>query len=247
MLALSFNEMLDSIVQGRAALIQAQEKLTRQAALAEVGKFSMMIAHEVKNPLAIIKSSMDLLKNDLKIPGDNFLLNYIEEELARLNNLIESFLMFSRPARPRLVKTDLNQVVNQVVTGFKLQYDSDTIKINHSVPSGECLALADADLLSRAISNIVRNACDAGMDRGNIEVDVEVSPRLWTVSIRDYGRGIVKEKQEKIFEPFLYHKGKGNRPGACLCRSGCTGPTGGTITADNHEVAGAVFVCENSH
>ena len=239
-LALAFNEMLDSIEQGRNALIQAQEKLSRQAALAEVGKFSMMIAHEVKNPLAIIKSSLDMLKKDMDIPADNLMLNYTEEELARLNNLIESFLMFSRPAKPRFVPTDLNQVIEQVVVGFKLQYDSDTLKINYSFPTGACIAMADADLLSRGFSNILRNACDASMDKGNIHVDVKVSPSFWTVSIRDYGRGIDPEGLKKIFEPFYTTKAKGTGLGLAFTDQVVTAH-GGRITARNHEVRGAVF------
>ncbi|MCP4116863.1 MAG: HAMP domain-containing protein [Desulfobacteraceae bacterium] len=239
-LARSFNEMLDSIEEGRAALISAQERLSRQAALAEVGKFSMMIAHEVKNPLAIIKSSLDLLKKDMDIPADNLLLNYTEEELARLNTLIESFLMFSRPAKPRLVSTDLNQMVDQVVMGFKLQYDSDTLKINCSIPSEECIALADADLLSRGLSNIVRNACDASMDEGNIHVDVETAPLLWTVRVRDYGKGIDRESLEKLFEPFYTTKAKGTGLGLAFADQ-VVKAHGGTITAGNHAAMGAVF------
>lgn len=239
-LALAFNEMLDSIEQGRDALIQAQEKLSRQAALAEVGKFSMMIAHEVKNPLAIIKSSLDMLKQDMNIPADNLMLNYTEEELTRLNTLIESFLMFSRPTKPRLVPTDLNQVVEQVVTGFKLQYDSDILKINHSLPSEACIAMADADLLSRGISNIMRNACDASMNKGDIHVDVEVNSPFWTLVIRDCGKGLGKADLKEIFEPFYTTKAKGTGLGLAFTDQ-VVKAHGGKITAENHETIGAVF------
>ncbi len=241
MLALSFNEMLDSIQEGREALIRAQDRLSRQAALAEVGKFSMMIAHEVKNPLAIIKSSLDMLKQDMDIPADNLLLNYTEEELTRLNTLIESFLMFSRPAKPKLVSTDLNQVVEQVVIGFKLQYDSGTLKINCSIPSKECIAMADADLLSRGLSNIIRNACDASMDQGNIHVDVEVKPSFWTVQVRDYGKGIDQETLENLFEPFYTTKAKGTGLGLAFADQ-VVKAHGGMITAGNHADMGAVFI-----
>jgi signal transduction histidine kinase len=242
-LALAFNEMLDSIEQGRTALIQAQEKLSRQAALAEVGKFSMMIAHEVKNPLAIIKSSLDMLKKDMNIPADNLMLNYTEEELTRLNNLIESFLIFSRPTKPKLVPTDLNQVIEQVVLGFKLQYDSGTLAINYSVPTGVCIAMADADLLSRGLSNILRNACEAINNRGSIHVDVEIESCFWTVSIRDSGKGLDREGLKKIFEPFYTTKAKGTGLGLAFTDQ-VIKAHGGKIIARNHEIGGAVF-CVN--
>ena len=239
-LALAFNEMLDSIEEGRNALIQAQERLTRQEALAEVGKFSMMIAHEVKNPLAIIKSSLDMLKKDMNIPADNLLLNYTEEELARLNTLIESFLMFSRPTKPRLVYADLNQVVEQVVTGFKLQYDSNGLRLNHRIPREECIALVDADLFSRVLSNIIRNACDASMDKGVIDIEVKIDPLFWMVFVRDYGKGINKESLAKLFEPFYTTKAKGTGLGLAFAEQ-VVKAHGGTITARNHELMGAVF------
>ncbi|MBG0780302.1 MAG: HAMP domain-containing protein, partial [Desulfotignum balticum] len=123
-LADAFNDMLDSLAEGRRTLVQTYEKMTRQETLAEVGKFSMMIAHEVKNPLGIIKSSLEMMKSDLDIPPDNILMAYAEEEIVRLNTLIESFLMFSRPAKPRFEQVDLNQLMEQVIMGFEIQYDA---------------------------------------------------------------------------------------------------------------------------
>jgi signal transduction histidine kinase len=239
-LALAFNDMLDSIERSRKALIGAQTRLSRQEALAEVGKFSMMIAHEVKNPLAIIKSSLGMLKKDLKIPDDNLLLNYTEEELTRLNTLIESFLMFSRPTKPKLIATDINQVVEQVVLGFELQYDSDIFKINSSIPAEKCITLADADLLSRAISNITRNACDASANKGKIDVEVKLSPTFWTVSVRDYGKGIEQKSLEKLFEPFYTTKTTGTGLGLAFADQ-VAKAHGGVVTGKNHGTSGAVF------
>ncbi|SMC76933.1 Signal transduction histidine kinase [Desulfocicer vacuolatum DSM 3385] len=239
-LAFAFNDMLDSIERNRKALIGAQARLSRQEALAEVGKFSMMIAHEVKNPLAIIKSSLSMLKKDLKIPEDNLLLNYTEEELTRLNTLIESFLMFSRPTKPNLISTDINQVVEQVVLGFELQYDSKFFKINSSIPDEKCITLADADLLSRALSNIIRNACDASNNKGKINITVKRLANFWTVSIRDYGKGIEQKDVEKLFEPFYTTKTTGTGLGLAFADQ-VLKAHGGVITAENHKISGAVF------
>lgn len=242
-LALSFNEMLDSMEVARQALLDAQVKLSRQEALAEVGKFSMMIAHEVKNPLAIIKSSLDMLKKDLNIPHDNLLLNYTEEELTRLNELIESFLMFARPTKPKMVATNLNHLVEQVALGFQLQYSSDTLDIKYAIPDKECIALADNDLLSRALSNIIRNACDASRNQGNIDIDVKISHNFWTVHVLDYGDGIDQKDLKNMFEPFYTTKATGTGLGLAFADQ-VVKAHGGTITASSPRDEGALFCME---
>ena len=155
-LAIAFNEMLDSLAKGRKTLIQAYEKMARQETLAEVGKFSMMIAHEVKNPLGIIKSSLEILKKDLEIAESNIALTYAEEEIKSLNELIESFLMFSKPTKLNFSLIDLNKLVEQAVLGFEIQLDSEDMKIKSVIPEEPFYAEADFDLLSRGINNIIK-------------------------------------------------------------------------------------------
>jgi len=244
-LALSFNEMLDSIEKSRQDLLNAQKKLSRQEALAEVGKFSMMIAHEVKNPLAIIKSSLDMLKRDLNIPADNLLLNYTEEEITRLNDLIESFLMFARPTKLKMVKTNLNQVVEQVALGFQMQYSEGIFEIKYTSPDKECISMADNDLLSRALSNVIRNACDASRNQGHIDIDVKISQNLWAVHVRDFGKGIDQKNMKNLFEPFYTTKATGTGLGLAFADQ-VIKAHGGTITASNHRDGGALFCMEIS-
>ena len=208
-LANAFNDMLDSLAAGRRTLVQAHEKMIRQETLAEVGKFSMMIAHEVKNPLAIIKSSLEMLKADFNMPEDNILLTYAEEEIVRLNKLIESFLMFARPAKLKFAQVDLNRMMEQIIMGFEIQYDSDDIQLNYDIPEPVFEAEADFDLLSRGISNIIKNACEANHKKGIVDIRVEERQNKWQLWIKDQGPGIPLEDRGKIFEPFFTTKATG--------------------------------------
>ena len=239
-LARAFNEMLDSIEEGRNALIRAHEKMAKQEALAELGKFSMMIAHEVKNPLAIIKSSLEMLKKDLMIPDDNLFMTYAEEEVTRLNDLIESFLIYARPDKPRLALTDLNRLVEQVVTGFEIQYASDEQKIITSIPAESCFAEADSDRLSRALSNVVRNALEAGPNTGKVFICVHISKTHWEVAVRDQGPGIDSESAGRIFEPFYTRKAKGTGLGLAFADQVVKAHEG-SICVKNSEAGGASF------
>lgn len=239
-LAGAFNEMLDSISRGRKTIVQAYEKMAKQETLVEVGKFSMLIAHEVKNPLGIIKSSLEILKRELTIPPDNISLAYAEEEIERLNDLIESFLMFARPARPNFEKTDLNKLMYQVVTGFEIQYDSVQLEIRSSIPENPFYAKADFDLFSRGITNIIRNACEANQGKGVVDIAIERRNKKWQAMIKDQGMGIQETTPRKIFEPFFTTKAKGTGLGLAFADQ-VVKAHGGSIKAENHPQGGALF------
>ena len=239
-LANAFNDMLDSIVRGRKIIVQAYEKMAKQETLAEVGKFSMMIAHEVKNPLGIIKSSIEILKRELNIPRDNIALTYAEEEIVRLNDLIESFLMFARPTRPNFEKNDLNKLMYQVVMGFEIQYKSNQIEVKSSIPEKPFYAKADFDLFSRGIVNIIRNACEANQGKGIVDILIDCRNNKWQLFIKDQGPGIPRGDLRKIFEPFFTTKAKGTGLGLAFADQ-VIKAHGGSIKAANRPGGGALF------
>ncbi len=239
-LAEAFNEMLDSIALGRKTIVQAYEKMARQETLVEVGKFSMMIAHEVKNPLAIIKSSLEILKRELNIPRENVALTFAEEEIVRLNDLIESFLMFARPARPNFERIDLNRLMYQVVTGFEIQYPDGPIEIRSSVPEEPFYASADFDLFSRGVTNIIMNACEASLGKGIVDISIECKRKKWQLYVKDQGKGIPEQNSGRIFEPFFTTKAKGTGLGLAFADQ-VVKAHGGNIKAENRPEGGALF------
>jgi len=240
-LADAFNEMLDSLAKGRETLVQAYKKITRQETLAEVGKFSMMIAHEVKNPLGIIKSALEMLKTDLEIPRDNIPLTYAEEEIDRLNNLIESFLIFSKPAKPKFEKTDLNRMTAQVIMGFEIQHGTNRLEIVSDIPKTPFTANADFDLLSRGIGNIIQNACEASKQTGQVTVTAEIRRNKWILKVCDQGPGIDDAEKKHIFEPFFTTKAKGTGLGLAFADQ-VVKAHGGSITIKDAEPRGCCFV-----
>jgi len=239
-LAGAFNDMLDSLAAGRRTLKQAYEKMGRQQTLAEVGKFSLMIAHEVKNPLGIIKSSLEMLKTDMDIPKNNIPLGYAEEEIVRLNTLIESFLMFSRPAKPRFEQVDLNQMLEQVVMGFEIQHGGNGLEICCDIPPPPFVAEADFDLLSRGIGNIIKNACEANNKTGKVDIQVVVVQDKWQLFVTDQGKGISEQNRQKIFEPFFTTKATGTGLGLAFADQ-VIKAHGGSIRVQTPENRGCRF------
>ncbi len=242
-LAASFNSMLDSLEKNRKALENVYQELMKQNTLAEIGKFSMMIAHEVKNPLSIIKSSLDLLKKDCDLSSGEIMVEYMEDEIVRLNRLIEDFLAFARPARPSFRPVDLNALLIEIVSKFRMQEGQYSVEIESDIPSEPFQTEADPDLITRAMSNILRNALEANGAKGIVRVKVFCGSLTWKVAIEDQGEGIDSGMLEKIFEPFYTTRSKGTGLGLAYVFQVIMAHSG-NVWAEKGEYGGAVFNVE---
>ena len=242
-LVLAFNAMLDSIDHGRKMLEEANQKMIRQKTLAEMGKFSMMIAHEFKNPLSIIKSSLDILKKDVAQVADNTMVAYIEDEAKRLNRLIEDFLLFSRPAMPAFRRVDVNAMLSECLARFQMQVPDRQVEIQTDIPGEACHMNADPDLLIRAVSNVLKNAFEANGEDGNLTIRSSRTEDRWCLEIKDRGEGIAPDNFEKIFDPFFTTRSKGTGLGLAYV-SQVVKAHGGTIAAANRKGGGAAFRIE---
>ncbi len=240
----AFNAMLDSIEISQNALKLANEEIVRQKTLAELGKFSLMVAHEVKNPLSIIKSSLDLLKKEFPSSKDHVSTAYIEDEIQRLNQLIEDFLLFARPAVPTFRKVDLNAMLNDMIVRFEVQLNGIPVTIKTHIPKTPCQADVDPDLLMRAIGNLLKNAVEANDHQGVIVVQATHGETHWAIEIEDQGPGIVPESLEVIFEPFFTTRSKGTGLGLAFA-SQVVFAHGGRIKGENRpNNSGARFTME---
>lgn len=238
-LAEAFNAMLDSLEESKRALEKASQEMVRQNTLAEMGKFSLMIAHEVKNPLGIIKSSLDILKQDHQLSSSDTIVGYMEDEIRRMNKLIEEFLEFARPATPNPRATDVNELLQECLTRVRLQQDLRGEFILH-LPAEPCFLHVDPDLLTRVFSNIVKNGIEISNGAADIEVSTWADENWWFCSIQDSGPGIDPDDLPKIFEPFYTTRAKGSGLGLAFV-SQVIKAHEGTITAGNREGGGASF------
>jgi signal transduction histidine kinase len=239
----AFNTMLDALRQNRLELEEANREIIRKSTLAEVGKFSMMVAHEVKNPLSIIKTSFDMLKKNAGLSSDDTMVYYIEDEIRRLNKLIEDFLGFARPGNPVFREVDLNAILKDLVERFELGAIKGPIRIRNKIPAEPCPAEADPDLLRRAIGNILKNAVEASARGGEVIVSALCENGRWTAIIEDEGEGIREEDMSKLFEPFFTTRSKGTGLGLAYALQVLRAHSG-RIIADNRPSAGAVFRVE---
>lgn len=221
-----------------------EAKMSKRERLASLGEVAAQIAHEVRNPLAAMVSSLELLRHrsESNISDDRSLdhrlINIVERETQRINTLIESFLNFSRPPKPHPTLFSLNRLIT----------DLSLIKSQRVINrlQGEVEVFADADQVRQILWNLFNNAWEAESE------EVEVSARLiqqtlgreeWEIMIEDQGIGFSDSlgDLEELFRPFYTEKESGTGIGLSLCRA-LTELQGGSLEAQRRKGGGAIFV-----
>jgi signal transduction histidine kinase len=240
-LASAFNEMLSSLTTQQAALKKAYEKMAEQKSMAKIGRFSLMVAHEIKNPLSIIKGSMNILKKkdiDENIRQNMFV--YQEEEVNRINQLVENFLFYSKPFDPDFQEIDMNRFVEKLVVKLDgVDFERHT-KLVPAISCEEVMVACDAALMERALSNLLKNCCEACGPKGRVEVQSRTIEDRWVLLIKDSGSGIKENVLNNIFEPFFTTKAKGTGLGLAIVKD-IIELHNGKIEAGNNEKKGAFF------
>jgi signal transduction histidine kinase len=218
--------------------------MIQQNTLAELGRFSMMVAHEFKNPLSIIKGSLNNLKKEhAGILADNVMVRYMEEEIHRLNRLIEDFLVFSKPLNPVFRQTDLNEMLSMCMRRFSVHAEALLIGIDADVPDEPCMANVDRDLLIRVVDNLIKNALESSEPETRVRVSAMIGEGTWELCIADQGIGIPEENMTRIFEPFFTTRSKGSGLGLAFVGQ-VVKAHNGTIQARNLPGNGACFTLQ---
>ena len=240
-LAGAINEMLDALETKRRELNEANAAVARQQALAEVGKFSMIVAHEIKNPLAIIKGSLDILRKEEPADADlkRQMAEYMDDEIGRINKLIEDFLLYARPRTPSFDEVPVRRLIEDLKKRVFLM--SEEIRLGVTLEENEEARLrCDTALLERALLHVARNALEVSAGKGPVDFDILCFGGRILFTIRDRGPGIRPDLVKKIFEPFYSTKAKGTGLGLAIAKEVITAH-GGTIRVGNRPDGGASF------
>jgi two-component system sensor histidine kinase PilS (NtrC family) len=207
---LSIEDITDRVDQ--EAVQKENEKL------AAIGRLAAGIAHEIRNPLAGISGSVELLSQNVSSDDDKKLMKIILKEIDRLNMLITEFLDYAKPLRLQIKDTEIGKLIKEIVFPIEQKFKDliqFTININHE----QKLAI-DEDKLKQALLNIVINASQSFDMSKEEKREVIISgyqvENKFAIEISDNGKGISKEIQEKIFEPFFTTKPKGTGLGLAV-------------------------------
>ncbi|HSA79056.1 MAG TPA: ATP-binding protein [Nitrospirota bacterium] len=211
------------IFQDITKLIEMEEKVRRQEQLAVVGGLAAGIAHEIRNPLASLSGSIQVLQGELDLKGDDkHLMDIVVRETDRLNTIISEFLDYARPQTAHAEKIPLLPVLDETVTLLKNSRDfREGITIRAQVDP-QVVIKGDAQRMRQVFWNLLINACQAMPDGGEITVSAMPMSRSdddsgWCeIVIKDTGHGIGQEYLDKIFDPFFTTKTGGTGLGLAI-------------------------------
>lgn len=189
-----------------------QEHIRRADKLSAVGQLASGVAHEIRNPLAIIKTvSQTLLQDDdgIKDEENRQALEIIQEEVNRANKVIKELLDFAKFKNIERTKIDINEVIRNVVLLTNKYAQKKGTSISIQIAEQNLYIYGDSEKLKQAFVNIIFNAVDAVEEAGNIYIQVLRKKSIINISFEDNGVGISTEQKEKIFNPFYTTKDNG--------------------------------------
>ena len=215
-LARSFNSMASELERFKA--IEAD--LRRREKFSAVGEAAAVIAHEIRNPLGIIKTSTDLVRSRSHLaPSEAKMMDYISDEVKRIDRLIHDFLDFARAAPPRLEPLYLQAVVARAKAIMQPEFDRLAITCVIEDHGALPMVQADPDHLYQAVLNLLLNAIDAVEGGGVITIQLANEGDGVRLSVLDSGSGLPEAILGRVFDPFFTTKSKGSGLGLAKVQS----------------------------
>jgi len=197
-----------------------EEKIRQADKLAAVGQLSAAIAHEIRNPLAAISGSVEVLKCELNVRDENArLMELIDRESTRLNNILSDFLQYARSRRSSFTRVELCHLAGDIIEVIRHHPSyRDNIHIELSTVESYAYVFGDEDQIRQILINLVVNACDAIGDRdGRVTITIGGEPSGEVVmKVADSGPGIPENIRANLFDPFFSTKRDGTGLGLAI-------------------------------
>lgn len=201
----------------------AQEKIVQSEKEAALGRFATGIAHEVKNPLAMIVAGTEFLEAKLTGADENVKRNMtmVKKSALRANDILEGILLYIRPSLMKIERADLNALADEVVQLFKMQTATVKADIAYEPYSGQIGISVDRIQIHQVMFNVIKNAIEASEEYGKITVKTDVVNGSGIVSVTDSGSGMSGEVLSNLYEPFFSTKrpGKGTGLGLVMAKT----------------------------
>jgi len=201
-------QMEEKIQKTTADLRKTESQLIRSEKLAALGQLAAGIAHEIRNPLTSINILIHSLRE--RLPSGNSQqedLKVVEEEIHRMNEIVDQFLRFAKPASPFLEKTDVLSIFEETLQLLRPQIEKQRIVVEREFQALPMI-LIDPEQMKQAMLNLLLNAIQAMPEGGQLTLKGQNSKEgQWIqLSIEDSGMGISPEDIDKLFDPFFSTK-----------------------------------------
>jgi signal transduction histidine kinase len=241
-------ERLNAEVTGTLNRLQAtQQELLVAERMATVGRLSLRVAHEVRNPIAAIELNAEMLQDIVRAhPGTDMdeatgLVAAIRDQVNTLDALTEEYLAFARFPKPHFEDESINHLIEELAAFVRPVAVRQGLTIHVAIDAAVPLMEIDRGLLRQAVHNLVKNGMEALSRGGALTIESHYGDDAVEIAVSDTGGGITTDIAERLFEPFFTTKPQGTGLGLSITRQ-IIEEHGGTLTWRNREGAGATFV-----
>ncbi len=222
-------------------LEQSRQDIVRIAKLAVIGEMAASMAHEVRTPLGILRSSAQMLQREAGLSEiGQEMTEFILSETQRLNQLVSALLDCAKPRPPEFALQDLNLIIEHTIQLLQTQAENKSITVTLYPDAVNAVLYCDKDQIIQVYLNLIMNALQHVEPGGRIELRVQVLDNEIQSRVCDSGPGIPDSHKDKIFEPFFTRREQGIGLGLTVVQQIVLAHEGRIFVSD-HEGGGACF------
>ena len=232
----------------KQTVINDETQRRRASELEELSKLTGHLAHEIKNPLSTIKVNLKLISediggNDQKTARALKKIAVVQKETDRVEQILDDFLRYIGKPELRIIETDINELINDMIDFYAPQAHSHSIVIRLGLYEKPLICKIDIDMLKQVILNLFINAQQAMTDGGELIVRTAKVQNSAAVTISDTGSGIRQDKLDKIFTAYYSSKPAGSGLGLPIAKKVIDAHKG-TIKVDSEQGKGTTFTIQ---
>jgi signal transduction histidine kinase len=234
-------ELSEAFVRMVRDIDQSQQNLVRASKLAVVGEMSSIIAHEVRTPLGILRSSAQMLRREQGLGEEaRELIGFIESETERLNRLVSAMLDTARPRTPTYVKVDLHGLIRRSIALLTAQTEKKQVVVETRLEAAKPEVECDEEQMTQVLLNLLMNGLQILGHGGHIEVASHDEGAKLCIEIADDGPGIDPAERARVFEAFFFKREGGVGLGLAIVQQ-IVDAHRGNIEAGESDMGGALF------
>ncbi len=211
-IARAINKMAHALAEKE----RLEEEMQRQERLAALGQVVTGVAHELRNPIGVIKTTVQLMEKEVDESAKEYC-SVIKQQVDRQNKVIQELLAYGRPSKPVKENVQVNNLLNSVLTFIHPQLRQSSIKLKTNFNNDLPLLFIDAERIKQVFVNLILNAVHAMPEGGELSISTDFDQDKVIISFKDTGIGISDEEMKKVFDPFFTTKDSGTGLGLTIC------------------------------
>lgn len=219
-----------------------EDQLKQSEHLIALGRLATGVAHELRNPIGIIKTLVELMKEEyFQVSGIEEFTRAIDEQVDRQNMEIQELLDFGRPTKVSMKECSVNDLIKGVLSFSVAMLREQRVRVELLLDNKISKILADTEKIKQVFVNIIVNAAEAMPSGGKLEITTKETDNMVIISFSDTGEGIPAEEKSRIFDPFYTTKKTGTGLGLSISYQSIK-LHGGTIDVDSDLDKGSTFI-----